>query len=50
MIEDAKFTFYYTSLAKQRFGVRDLQDYLDRWDWIEGSYAKDRFDCSEMSA
>jgi len=48
--EGNKFEFYYASLARQRFGVDDLDEYLDRWKWVEGSYVKGVFDCSEMSA
>lgn len=48
--ERQKFYFYYVSLAKQRYGVYDLEDYLQRWQWIEGAYVANRFDCSEMSA
>ena len=48
--EENRFEFYYASLAKQRFGVYDLDEYLDRWEWIEGTYVKGVFDCSEMSA
>lgn len=48
--EENRFEFYYASLARQRFGVYDLDEYLDRWEWIEGSYVKGVFDCSEMSA
>jgi len=48
--EENKFMFYYASLAEQRYGVDDLEEYLDRWQWSEGSYTMDVFDCSEMSA
>jgi len=48
--EENKFEFYYADLAKQRYGVDDLQEYLDRWEWVEGSYVQGSFDCSEMSA
>lgn len=48
--EENLFEFYYASLAEQRFGVDDLNEYLDRWEWIEGTFTKDVFDCSEMSA
>jgi len=48
--EENLFEFYYASLAKQRFGVYDLDEYLDRWEWIEGTYTQGVFDCSEMSA
>jgi len=48
--EEGQFEFYYASRAKQRFGVDDLDEYLDRWEWIEGTYVKGVFDCSEMSA
>lgn len=49
-VERAKFAFYYASLAEQRYGVDDLQEYLERWEWIEGAYTADIFDCSQMSA
>jgi hypothetical protein len=49
-VERVKFQFYYASLAKQRYGVSDLEEYLDRWQWIEGTYISGEFDCSEMSA
>lgn len=48
--EENRFEFYYADLAKQRFGVDDLDEYLDRWEWIEGTYVKGVFDCGEMSA
>jgi len=47
--EENSFDFYYASLAKQRFGVDDLAEYLDRWQWIDGTYVEGVFDCSEMS-
>ena len=49
-VERVKFQFYYASLAKQRYGVSDLDEYLNRWQWTEGSYVSGEFDCSEMSA
>jgi len=48
--EENKFMFYYASLAKQRYGIDDLEEYLERWQWSEGSYVEGVFDCSEMSA
>jgi len=48
--EGAKFTFYYVSLMEQRYGVDDLQDYLQRGEWKEGAYVEGKFDCSQMSA
>ena len=48
--EEDNFQFYYASLAKQRYDVDDLEEYLDRWQWIEGTYTKGVFDCGEMSA
>jgi len=48
--EENKFMFYYASFAEQRYGVEDLEEYLDRWEWSEGAYVEDVFDCSEMSA
>jgi hypothetical protein len=50
LIEKVKFTFYYASQRKQRYGLYDLEDYLNRWQWIEGTYQTDIFDCSEMAA
>jgi hypothetical protein len=49
-VERVKFQFYYASLTKQRYGVSDLEEYLDRWQWSEGAYIAGEFDCSEMSA
>ena len=49
-VEAAKFTFYYASRAKQRYGVEDLAEYINRWRWIDETYVANRFDCSEMSA
>jgi hypothetical protein len=49
-VESVKFQFYYASLAKQRYGVSNLEDYLNRWQWTEGTYIAGEFDCSEMSA
>lgn len=49
-IEESRFYFYYRTLRRQRFGIDDLESYLDRWHWIEGSYVENKFDCSEMSA
>ena len=49
-VEREKFQFYYASLAKQRYGVDDLEEYLNRWQWTEGAYVSGEFDCSEMSA
>ena len=48
-IEQAMFAFYYVPTA-QRYGAGDLQDYLQRWQWKEGAYVEDNFDCSQMSA
>jgi len=48
--EESKFVFYYASLSKQRYGVDDLEEYLNRWKWVEGAYTEGEFDCSEMSA
>lgn len=45
-----KFTFYYASQSIQRYGVDDLEEYLDRWQWLEGAYVEGEYDCSEMSA
>ena len=50
LAEKSKFEFYYASRCKQRYGVDDLEEYLDRWQWTEGAYTKGVFDCSEMSA
>lgn len=49
-VEIVKFQFYYASLSKQRYGWRGLEDYLSRWEWVEGIYLPNEFDCSEMSA
>jgi len=49
-VERATFQFYYMSLSKQRYGVIDLEEYLNRWEWVEGAYVAGEFDCSEMSA
>ena len=49
-VERVKFKFYYASLTKQRYGVSDLEEYLNRWQWTEGAYVAGEFDCSEMSA
>ena len=49
-VDSVKFQFYYASLAKQRYEVSDLEEYLNRWQWTEGSYVPGEFDCSEMSA
>lgn len=49
-IEEAKFTFYYASLAEQRYGVYDLEEYLSHSQWVEGAYKVGEFDCSEMAA
>lgn len=48
--EMSKFAFYYAGQCEQRYGVDDLESYLDRWQWIEGTYVEGKFDCSEMSA
>jgi hypothetical protein len=48
--EEAKFTFYYATRSKQRYGVDDLAEYLNRWEWIKGTYSEGEVDCSEMSA
>jgi len=47
--EEAKFNFYYVPMD-QRYGVNDLQDYLQRWKWKEGAFVEHKFDCSQMSA
>lgn len=49
-VGSAAFQFYYMSLAEQRYGVSDLEEYLNRWQWTEGAYVAGAFDCSEMSA
>ena len=46
----SEFTFYYAEDVRQRYGVDDLESYLDRWQWVEGVYVANKFDCSEMSA
>jgi hypothetical protein len=50
LVRNATFVFYYSSQCEQRYGVDDLESYLNRWQWIEGTYVRDKFDCSEMSA
>jgi hypothetical protein len=49
-VESSRFQFYYASLDKQRYGLADLVDYLNHWQWIEKTYLENEFDCSEMSA
>ena len=49
-VDRVEFHFYYASLTKQRYGVSDLEEYLNRWQWTEEAYVADEFDCSEMSA
>lgn len=49
-IEESKFYFYYRYGREQRYGVDDLESYLDRWQWSDESYTEGKFDCSEMSA
>ena len=49
-VEESKFEFYYAAKCKQRYGVDDLESYLNRWQWSEGAYVSGKFDCSEMSA
>lgn len=48
--ETSKFTFYYAALSEQRYGVDDVEAYLNQWQWVEGTYMQGIFDCSEMSA
>jgi hypothetical protein len=48
--EQNVFAFYYAKDIRQRYGVDDLESYLNRWQWIEGSYIENKFDCSQMSA
>jgi len=48
--EEAKFAFYYATRSEQRYGVDDLAEYLNRWEWIKGTYVAGEVDCSEMSA
>jgi len=43
------FFFYYTPLKDQEYGVKNLEECLDRT-WKEGLYKANVFDCSEMSA
>ena len=47
--EEGKFYFYYVK-PQQRYGVDDLEEYLNRWQWSEEAYVAGKFDCSEMSA
>lgn len=49
VVETVKFTFYYHP-PPQRYGVDDLEQYIQRWEWLEGAYVPDSFDCSQMSA
>jgi len=49
-IEACRFYFYYSGRDWNRYGVDDLEFYLDRWKWGEGTYVAGKFDCSEMSA
>lgn len=49
-VETSKFYFYYAARSKQRYGVDDLESYLNRWQWSEGAYVRGKFDCGEMSA
>lgn len=39
------FAFYYANDVRQRYGVDDLESYLNRWQWIEGAYVANKFDC-----
>ena len=48
--EMSKFAFYYASQCEQTYGVEEVESYLNQWQWIEGTYVEDEFDCSEMSA
>jgi len=48
-VEEAEFSFYYVP-ASQRYGVDDLEEYIQRWKWKEGAYVLGKFDCSQMSA
>lgn len=50
LLEKDEFEFYYAARCEQRYGVDDLEAYLDRWQWSEGAYVMNKFDCSEMSA
>jgi len=47
--DEGKFYFYYVK-PKQRYGIDDLEEYLHRYQWTEGAYVANKFDCSEMSA
>ena len=46
--EFGKFDFYYVK-PEQKYGVYDLADWLEKWEWIK-PYEEGVFDCSEMSA
>ena len=48
-VEEAEFSFYYVP-ASQRYGVDDLEEYIQRWKWAESAYVLNKFDCSQMSA
>ena len=47
--DKGEFYFYYVK-PQQRYGIDDLEEYLHRWQWTEGAYVANKFDCSEMSA
>lgn len=47
--EEVEFHCYYVK-PQQRYGVDNLEEYLCRWQWAEGAYVANEFDCSEMSA
>ncbi len=47
--EEARFFFYYTKPDGQKFGVDDLDAFLQGLEWSK-PYQEDVFDCSEMGA
>lgn len=47
-VEQAKFYFYYVR-KEQRYGVSNVREYLEQWDWKEDAYVEGEFDCSQMS-
>lgn len=47
-VEQTKFYFYYVR-KEQRYGVSNVREYLEQWDWKEDAYVEGEFDCSQMS-
>ncbi len=46
--DTGQFYFYYVK-PQQKYGVYDLSDWINRWEWKK-PYEEGVFDCSEMSA